>query len=354
MGEKKIVGRNVAIALGLICIILAATLGVIAFMHYLAPQTGTVKVGVYYYAWYSGNWTRDHSNCIDIPVLGYYNSSSQQLITNHTIWLNELGVDFMIMSWWGIDCPSDKNIKLWFARPETRPEIAIMIEPYDESHGQNGYNFTAMYNYIYTNYATKSRYFKLYGRPLLCFFNGVNLTKNGYVPPDDRFDRFVMRIIGHSNYVNWVYCSFGKFGEYCGRREQELCMDGEMSVIPRLNFSKYSFDPTYAEGLYQYEWGNVLNRARCGGVNIVMIATWNEYAERSQIEPTIDRTSAFADDPYYLFKLTKSYIATLKNPIMSINPAIIAEIGTLTVALAAIGSKRTFPDIIIWKERLSF
>jgi len=334
MGEKKIVGRNVAIALGLICIILAATLGVIAFMDY-QPGTAMPKVGVYYYAWYSGNWTRDHSNCIDAPVLGYYNSSSQQLITNHTIWLNELGVDFIIMSWWGIDCPSDKNIKLWFARPETKPEIAIMIEPYDESHGQSGYNFTAMYDYIYMNYATKPRYFNLYGRPLLCFYNGENLTRNGHVPPDDRF---VMRIIGHSSYVDWIYCSFGYFGPYCGRREQELCIDGEMSVTPRFNVT---FDKTYAEGLYQYEWGNVLNYAQSGKVNIVMIATWNEYAERTQIEPTIDRTSAFAD-PYYLFKLTKSYIATLKNPIMSIDPP--AEIGTLTVALAAIGSKRKFPD----------
>ena len=271
----------------------------------------TPKVGVYYYPWYSGNWTRDHSNCIDTPVLGYYNSSSQQLITNHTIWLNELGVDFMMMSWWGINCPADKNTKLWFARAETKPEIAIMIEPYNESYDQSGYNFTAMYNYIYANYATKSRYFKLYGRPLLCFYNGVNLTKNGYVPPDNRFE---MRIIGHSNYTDWIYCSFGRFGEYCGRQAQELCIDGEMSVIPRLNFDGHSFDPTYAERLYQYEWDNVSNYARSGLVNIVMIATWNEYAERSQIEPTIDRTSAFAD-PYYLFKLTKSYIAILKSPI---------------------------------------
>jgi hypothetical protein len=324
--------HNLLLFSGLFILVVLFSISFISFINlYSAQSSSKIKVGVYYYAWYSGDWSKDHPNCPDTPLLGGYNSSSPQLIANHTKWLNELGVDFIVISWWGIDSPSDKNTKPWFTRAETTPQIALMIEPYDES--DDTYNFTAMYDYIYTNYASKSSYFKLYGRPLLCFYNGINLTKNGYVPPDNRFEQ---RIVGHSDYVQWIYCSFGKFGEYCGITQQKVCMDGEISVIPRLNFDGYSFDKTYALGLYQYEWGNVLNYANSGEVNIVMISTWNEYAERSMIEPTIDTTSAYAYDSYYLFKLTKSYITTLKSPIMTINPAIIAEIGVLTIALVTI------------------
>lgn len=51
-----------------------------------------------------------------------------------------------------------------------------------------------------------------------------------------------------------------------------------------------------------------------GAIDVITIASWNEYAERSNIEPHIDAT-ALNKDPYYLFNLTKYYIAKIKEEI---------------------------------------
>ncbi|MDI6905538.1 MAG: hypothetical protein QMD13_08675 [Candidatus Bathyarchaeia archaeon] len=75
-----------------------------------------IKVGAYYYLWYTGNWTRDHSNCVDTPVLGHYNSSEPSLIQKHLDWFEELRIDFLILSWWGIDSLTIKTSKLCFQK----------------------------------------------------------------------------------------------------------------------------------------------------------------------------------------------------------------------------------------------
>jgi hypothetical protein len=292
-----------------------------------------IKVGAYYYLWYTGNWTRDHHNCVDTPVLGPYNSSEPSLIQKHLDWFEELRIDFLIVSWWGINSLTNNNTKILFSEVEVDPvvELAIMVEPFNESYGQSGYNFTEMYDYIYDNYASSNVYMNLNDRPLLCIFNAENLTKNGMVPLDERFE---IRLVGSkfNKYNNWEYevpcISDTEPPDVVDYANQHLCVDGEIMVCPRYHAHGWERDLTLAEGLYDKQWGRAINLAREGKVNIVMIISWNEFPERTFTEPAVDSTS-YSEDPYLLFKKTREYINILKGVFTFFVKEILETVGDL-------------------------
>jgi hypothetical protein len=43
----------------------------------------------------------DESKIVDTPVLGRYDSSNPPVIEKHLEWIEDLDVDFVILSWWG-------------------------------------------------------------------------------------------------------------------------------------------------------------------------------------------------------------------------------------------------------------
>ncbi|MDI6905539.1 MAG: hypothetical protein QMD13_08680 [Candidatus Bathyarchaeia archaeon] len=203
-----------------------------------------------------------------------------------------------------------------FSEVEKNPvvELVVMLEPYNETYGQEGYNFTQIYNYIYDNFATKPSCMKLNDRPLLCIFNAENLTKNGKVSLDERFE---IRLVGSkfNKYNNWEYevpcISDAEPPDVVDYANQHLCVDGEIMVCPRYHAHGWERDLTLAEGLYDKQWSRAINLAREGKVNIVMIISWNEFPERTAIEPHWNKT-AFDPDPYFLYNKTKEYINILK------------------------------------------
>jgi hypothetical protein len=71
-------------------------------------------------------------------------------------------------------------------------------------------------------------------------------------------------------------------------------------------------------GGYEDQWQAVLDReASHNDVKIVCIYSWNSYDERSAIEPEIDYTVPNLD-PWYLLSITRSYVAQLRNPPITI------------------------------------
>jgi len=303
----------------------------------LTHAESEIKVGVYYYPWYTGKWEIDHANCIDTPVLGYYNSQDVDVIRKHLQWLEDLDVDFLIVSWWGPNSFTDNATKILFqevANSKYQPELAILVEPFDP-YSNGTYNFTMIYNYVYDTYVSRypNLYMKLYGYPLICFYNDAAMTPNGDIPLDDRFE---VRIIGNEPYAHWLYSRNYGMTSW----SNELAMDGQISVMPRYDDTHFrdpgaQKDPTYSEGYYDEQWSNALNLARQGEVKIVTIATWNEFAERTQIEPCIDKTSHKKNEPYYIYDKTKQYIARIKSPAPQFPTETVAVLGALTLALTA-------------------
>jgi hypothetical protein len=55
------------------------------------------------------------------------------------------------------------------------------------------------------------------------------------------------------------------------------------------------------------EWKNAIQNWTEGKIDTILISTWNEYPERTAIEPHYDNTS-YNPDPYLLYNTTKDYI----------------------------------------------
>jgi len=299
--------RKLEVTVALIVILITSALLVKSSSGF----TSDVKVGLYYYVWYTGN---KPSDVVDDPFVQWQNywSNDSKLIKKHLWWFNELGLDFIIVSWWGMNSFTMPQEQSKFIDNSTRAvfetlksenskvEIAIMVEPFNET---GTYNFTQIYDYIYNEYVTcYDNYMRLYDKPLLLIFNG-NITKDGKIQYDNRFE---IRIVGRkfNPYIDWEY-------EVPAVSEQPLCRDGEISVIPRYDAHGWKCDITYSEGLYDKQWNKVLSLARQGAVKIVTIISWSEFMERTAIEPHYDAT-AYDPDHYFLYDKTKKYINKLK------------------------------------------
>lgn len=275
--------------------------------------TDTPSIGIYYYPWY-GDWTIHHSDCPDTPYLGKYSSASLSIMVQHLNWFRQLGVDFIIFSWWGKNSPSDNNTKLILNQLKENYadlQFFIMVEPFGigwletYNNSTKRYDFSLIYDYIYDNYVRefKSNAFNLDGKPVIGFYDNGTFARN--VVPDD--ERFSLRLIGCQPDDDWEYEVPNP-----GLSSQPVCRDGQISVCPRYDAHGWHEDVDYSGGLYDAQWSKAISEVKQGNVKIITIISWNEYLERSQIEPTYDTTSAFKENPFYLFEKTQSYIENVK------------------------------------------
>jgi len=281
-----------------------------------------VKVGLYYYVWYEGVHGEGHWNgippdkpesldwkIVDTPILGFYNSQDPTLIRHQLEWFKELHIDFLIISWWGPYSFPDNTTKTVFSIVEQEDypiKLAIMVEAYNWS---GLYNFETIYDYIYDTYVSpyESIYMKLSDLPLVCFFNDENMTGNEAqrIAINSSDTRFTPRIVGHNDYVDWWGWPVAGYSE---APEPILCEeDGYIGILPRyddrhLGWGNPPYDANLTEGLYDKQWNKAITLANESKVNYVGIYSWNEYHERSQIEPHIN-----PDGKYVLSPFCKTY-----------------------------------------------
>ena len=203
---------------------------------------------------------------------------------------------------------------------------------------ENGYDYAGIYNYVWNNFVKPYEpfYFHYQGKPLLLFYQGKYLVQNGNFPKNDTF---TIEIFGHEEYCTWVY----------GYAE-ELRVDGpyprnrQFSVMPRYDETsipnrtrQHCIDPRL-EYLYVEQWEEALKLASRGAIDIITITSWNEFPERTAIEPHYDST-AWNKNPYYLYDLTRTYICKLKgiDPQVQENTKddlkLLTVLGTLCIAV---------------------
>jgi hypothetical protein len=289
----------------------------------IAPEIGT-----FYYVWYgalSDDWKS--SKFVDYPVyplLGNYSSSNATLILQQLDLMKSAGIDFVVISWWGdnesdtyqsfIDNASkqvfqvaeDNNINLKFA---------VMVEPY-LGNSSSAYNYTEIYGQVYDDFVApySSIYYDCNSQPLICFFNDPDhvpsLTANGKVPTDERFNTV---LVGEQSYTQWTYN-----GLNVNDPASNVPHTNEISVTPRyddsrLNRTKSSIvDPNLTQGTYNHEWQKAVQLWKDRKIDTIIITSWNEYPERTAIEPHYDNTSV-NQDPYFLYNQTRAYINSFVN-----------------------------------------
>jgi hypothetical protein len=282
------------------------------------------KVGLFYYVWYQGVYGSDHWNgtpsddptslrwkVVDEPVLGFYNSSDPNVIKQHLDWFKELDIDFLIISWWGPNSFEDNATKAVFSMIQEHDypiQIVIMVEAYNNS---GTYDFNAICDYINNTYVVPygGIYMKLYGLPLVCFWND-NIKMTATQANRDAIHNvtgFTTRIVGQTpSYVDWYAwrpCSTDQDSMGYPSIFPKLSMDGFTCIEPRYDDSHiggtHTFDENYSDGMYDQQWRIVQEYENQGNLSIVAIYSWNEYHERSQIEPYIGPDGQYVLLPFY-------------------------------------------------------
>jgi hypothetical protein len=120
--------------------------------------------------------------------------------------------------------------------------------------------------------------------------------------------RFTSRIVGEEPYTQWMYLDLVR----------PVVREKEVSVTPRYDESRLAdrqmgiqVDPRLEQGVYDQEWQKAIRLWQQGQVETILISSWNEYYERTEIEPHFDAT-AIDKNPYFLYDKTKDYIAQLR------------------------------------------
>ncbi len=283
------------------------------------PKTSSITICTYYYVWY-GSPDHPWTDVIDKPLLGYYNSSSLQIITQQLEWIKKAGIDCLIISWWGpghyTDIVAQRVFQL-LAQYDLK--AVIMIEPWlgDEDPASNitVYNSTwwnTTLQYIKTHYIDQYNYSYLYldSRPLIIAFNPIGMK---YKPNTTIYTiRIVGNDIDNAHYQDWDY-----WPDYDINLTGQLRIrtDEYVAVTPRYDDEHFrpgnllGYDPNLTMHWYQKQWNWIINNT--DNISLIAIATWNEYHERTMIEPHYDATSPF-DNPYYLYNITKEYISLIQ------------------------------------------
>ena len=82
--------------------------------------TDNFETGVYYYPWYGpsegmhewlGAYVRNYLIPQQPPMLGHYSSRDPLVISQHLEWMEACGIDFIVASWWGQNSKEDVTIR---------------------------------------------------------------------------------------------------------------------------------------------------------------------------------------------------------------------------------------------------
>ncbi|MDE1854067.1 MAG: hypothetical protein KGI38_10050 [Thaumarchaeota archaeon] len=311
-------------------------------------------VGAVLYLWYGGpnqdsglgtpGWNSSTypggGTIVDQPTIGYYSSDDNETFAWQVSQMQKAGFSFAVISWWGPSTLGEsgainKATHDFFAYLKSNGstfKAAIMIDAYNGTHGLSNPSLASDYDYIYNNFVTPfGKWYFDWPGPLLMTFNPVT--------PLDNDSRFTSKEIGNyacepidtcaahslNQKLDWIFWDtpaqyfVGQGGSYNATNDEGppvISSDGEVTLVPRIdsyydqgyqNGSFLRFDPSLSKGLYQEQWGYVLSHS--SSVKLVIIYSWNEYHERTAIEPHIDFTANI--NSTYLSNLTSYYASKL-------------------------------------------
>ncbi|MHC4543305.1 MAG: hypothetical protein ACYSYL_02100 [Planctomycetota bacterium] len=328
-----------AINIGIFQVIILAL-----FVMVYAASASDIMVGVYYYPWHGpgvgghgfDNTLRDHLVPKQYPELGHYNNSDPAVISAHINRSVEANIHFWACSWWGPGGFEDNIIKNHIlTHPEAgKLKYAILYE----STGRLGSFSEPDYSrlvpdvqYFAENYFGNPNYLKIDGRPVIfIYLTRVYFRNQGdealaelraafpdlYIIADDVFGRHY-----NSSYASkWnAVTAYDVYGQTLGsygstqaalNRLEDILNDAKTAAnsvgVGLIPFSSPGFNdrgvreghsggPRYFEdNLYSVEgdlFRSMLREVVVPKVDalaekILMVTSFNEWHEDTQIEPT--------------------------------------------------------------------
>jgi hypothetical protein len=309
-------------------------------------------VGVYYYPWYGNNNFHDASNPTGqntlvyhlnpriTPQLGWYNQNDPNVISRHYKWARYAGVDFFVTSYWGRGKTEDSIIQNYMFDNPDRSNIKLAVFIETKAAALSLSKITDETNYLCDNYFNRPGYFRIDNKPVIFIYvtramSDPNLTTyisnirtaatnkgagDVYIVGDEvwgspNIAKETPRVSQMDAVTN--YDVFGNIGR------PRFATDSILNTWQSENTSWKSFVnsigkqfiPAVTPGFNNRslspmsrklndesnEFGTLfsgmLDRAKAAAdMNMIMVTSWNEWHEDTQIEPTISAPPTNIDD----------------------------------------------------------
>jgi hypothetical protein len=278
-----------------------------------------VLIGAYYYPWYSPSrhWQEGH---MSTPLLGLYDSRDPLVISKHIDWATGHGIDFLVMSWWGPGSFEDSTIRECFLKNTliSDVKIAILYESLGRLKVKNGeinveeneLTLLSDLDYLIKTYFNSAYYLRINDKPAMVIYLSRILKGNlslgglrdkvyligdlvywqdpkleGRIGNYDAVTPYNMHTSVQDILDNFEYNVDKKFGEWCS-----LCSEVDKGFIPS---ALPGFDDRAVRtgniplprGLDRFRRQLEIARSHAKD-NIVIIATFNEWHEDTQVEPS--------------------------------------------------------------------
>ena len=158
-----------------------------AAQFYPALPIQPYNVGAYYYPWYfndfhSGRYLRKHLVPQQEPMLEEYNDRNDDTIAQHLKWSRYAGINFWVTSWWGSGSREDETIlKHILKHPDLGDfKIAILYETEGRTKGFTDYSNPGLdITYLAEHYFGHPNYLKIDDKPVLFIYLTRVLSSRG-------------------------------------------------------------------------------------------------------------------------------------------------------------------------------
>jgi hypothetical protein len=177
---------------------------------FLARPTSNITVGAYYYPWH-GNDFHDGQGYLrkelnQEPTLGEYNDTDPKVIAQHLSWSRQANIQLWITSWWGPNRLEDTNIRdvILTHKDLGDHQVGILYETSGRIREESNFstsNVESDIEYLCKTYFDHPNYYRIEGRPVLFLYLSRKLETTGKMEEVVLLMRSVAEFWGHDLYL---------------------------------------------------------------------------------------------------------------------------------------------------------
>jgi len=312
------------------------------------------NVGAYYYPWYvDGNFhggahatTRYHLDPQQQPALGWYDQNNASVISQHYKWAGSAGIDHFVCSYWGAGHYTDLTIRnKMFNNPDRGSiKLSAFLEP-----AITNANVYAQTDFLAKNYFNQGGYYKIDNKPVVYVYltrtksdtdlhdyvdkmrqaSADNGYPNIYIVGDEvwkypsnytymgsRLGGYLDAVTNYDVYGNigdWGYVSTTRVDTWDARNDewQAACdaigVDFIPGVSPAYNDTavrtghspisrKIDSESNEFGSLFEAQLIRAKDNTDEDIGRAIMVTSWNEWHEDTQIEPVSRGVTTNVDD----------------------------------------------------------
>lgn len=288
------------------------------------------KVLAFYYGWYgnpekSGRWY--HWEEVDVekkqigssthyPLLGPYDSHDPAIVLQHCKWAKDAGIDAFIVSWWHPHDFHDQGIPLMLEKAQ---QVGLEITAYFETVPSRTKERALDYvMYLISRYGMHPAWLKVHGKPVVFIYGRAideigldgwlwvvgeanRRVKEGVVFIGDQISKQAAIIFDGIHTYNITTHTAGKsleeIKEWATKRFPEMVKTADkariscVTIIPGYDDSKLK-DRKPPRPITERHHGMTFRilweAAIAAQPDWILITSWNEWHEGSEIEPSIE------------------------------------------------------------------